>query len=205
MAGYLQEKTGGDGNEMTWQTPNRQRLWGLAAAIPAAIFVAHGLYGGRDIQVWEVVFGSVLMFGAFLVATWTVKFSLNLKEGTYESVRGFLPALFGERGPAKDAFQCVAVRAEVFTAAVKHEEEAEEFEQFRVFLVWKKAGREAMLLDTIPDSFAESKDKRDHHSLAIEHAQRIADPLELEVLDQARIRAVVTMAESVEQEVPSKA
>lgn len=200
MAGYLEEKTGGDGNVMSWQTPNRQRLWGLVAAIPAAVMVAHGLYGAKTVLIGEVIAGSVLMFGAFLVATWTVKFGLNLKEGTYESVRGFLPALFGERGPAKDAFQCVAVRAELFSEAVKHEGEAEEFEQFRVFLVWKKAGREAMLLDTIPDGYAESLDKRDHHALAIEHAQRIAKPLGLEVLDQARVRAVVSIpdVESVE-------
>jgi len=200
MAGYLEEKTGGDGNVMSWQTPNRQRLWGLVAAIPAAVMVAHGLYGAKTVLIGEVIAGSVLMFGAFLVATWTVMFGLNLKEGTYESVRGFLPALFGERGPAKDAFQCVAVRAELFSEAVKHEGEAEEFEQFRVFLVWKKAGREAMLLDTIPDGYAESLDKRDHHALAIEHAQRIAKPLGLEVLDQARVRAVVSIpdVESVE-------
>ncbi len=204
MAGYLEERTGGDGNVLSWQTPNRQRLWGLVAAIPAAVLVAHGLYGGKSVNVGEVVVGSVLMLGAFLVATWTVKFGLNLKEGSYESVRGFLPALFGERGPAKDAFQCVAVRAENFVEAAKRELEAEEFEQFRVFLVWKQAGREAMLLDTIPDSYAESLDKRDHHAMAIEHAQRIAKPLGLEVLDQARVRAVVSMAEDVEAETTSQ-
>ncbi|MFM9872707.1 MAG: hypothetical protein ACKVQS_04485 [Fimbriimonadaceae bacterium] len=205
MAGYLEEKTGGDGNVLSWQTPNRQRLWGLLAAIPAAIFVAHGLYGEKDVKVWEVVVGSILMFGAFLVATWTVKFGLNLKEGSYESVRGFIPALFGERGPAKEVFQCVAVRAETFVEAAKRELEAEEFEQFRVFLVWKQAGREAMLLDTIPDTYEESLDKRDHHAMAIEHAQRIAKPLGLEVLDQARVRAVVTMQEGIEEQVTSNA
>ncbi len=205
MAGYLEERTGGDGHTLSWQTPNRQRLWGLVAAIPAAVMVAHGLYGTKAVIVGEVIAGSVLMFGAFLVATWTVKFSLNLQDGTYQSVRGFIPALFGERGPAKDAFQCVAVRAEVFTEAVKHEADAEEFEQFRVFLVWKKAGREAMLLDTIPGSYEESLDRRDHHALAINHADRIAKPLGLEVLDQARIRAVVMIPDGIEEEVPSQA
>lgn len=199
MAGYLEEKTGGDGSILTWQTPNRQRLWGLVAAIPAAGMVAHGLYGQKTVNVGEVVAGAILMLGAFLVATWTVKFALHLNEGKYEAVKGFLPVLLGERGPAKDAFQCVAVRAELFTDAAKHDGEGEEYEQFRVFMVWKNPRREAMLIDTIPTNFAESLDKKDHHALAVEHAQKIAKPLGLDVLDQARVKAVVEMAvETVE-------
>lgn len=200
MAGYLEEQTGGDGNILTWQTPNRQRLWGLVAAIPGAAAVAHGLYGSKTANVAEIVGGSILMLGGFLVATWTVKFALYLKEGRYEAVKGFLPVLLGERGPARDAFQCVCVRSELFTDAAQHDGEADEFEQFRVFMVWKNARREAMLIDTVPGSFIESLNKQDHHALALQSAERVAKPLGLEVLDQTVTKtsavAVVEMEES---------
>jgi hypothetical protein len=195
MAGYLEEKLGGDGTVMTWQTPNRQRLWGLVAALIPAMMIAHGLYGFRRIVVWEVAVGAVLLFGAFLVATWTVKFSLDLNKGRYEFVKGFLPVLLGERGRADMAFQCIAVRSERFDAAARHDVDAQEFLQYRVFAIWKQARKEAMLLDTVPDSYQESLDGKDHYRAAMEHARRIAEPLGLEVQDHARVMAAVLMEE----------
>jgi len=207
MAGYLEEKKGGEGHILTWQTPNRQRLWGLVSAIPPALLIAHGLYGAKTVNATEVIAGSVVLFGAFLVATWTVKFGLNLKEGTYQYVKGFLPILLGDKGPAREAFQCVAVRAENFMDAAKHENDPnfKEFDQYRVFMVWKNPRKEAMLIDTIPGNFAESLDGKDHHKAALECAQSVAKPLKLDVLDQAMPVAVVSMAEATEGAVPEKA
>lgn len=208
MAGYLEEKKGGEGHILTWQTPNRQRLWGIVSAIPPALLIAHGLYGAKTVNMTEVIAGSVVLFSAFLVATWTVKFGLDLKAGTYQHVKGFLPFLFGQRGPAKEAFQCVAIRAESFVDAAKHEDDinSNEFDQYRVFMVWKNPRKEAMLIDTIPGSYAESLDGKNHHQAAVDCAQSIAKPLKLEVLDQAISVAVVSMAEKpAEASVPENA
>lgn len=204
MAGYLEEKVGGDGSVMTWQTPNRQRLWGLAAAVVPAIMIGHGLYGFREVVVWEVVLGSVLLFGAFLVATWTVKFSLDLNKARYEYVKGFLPVLLGQRGKAEDALQCIAVRAERFDAAARHELDAQEFMQYRVFAIWKAARKEAMLLDTIPANYQESLDGKDHYKRAVDHARKIAEPLGLELQDHARVMAAVMIEEEEPSEVETK-
>lgn len=193
MAGYLEEKAGGDGSVLTWETPSRQRLWGLVAAVPGAVAVAHGLYSAKTPNIVEVMAGSVLMLGGFLVATWTVRFVLNLSEGAYQAVKGFLPVLMGEQGPAREAFQCVCVRTELFTDAARHDGEADEYEQYRVFMVWKNPRREAMLIDTVPESFIESLNKKDHHALALESANKVAKPLGLEVLDQS-VAAVSAVA-----------
>lgn len=202
MAGYLEEKRETDGNVLTWQTPNRQRFWGLAAAIPPALIITHGLYGAPRPNIPEIVFGAVLLFGAFLVATWTVRFRLNLKTASYEHVKGFLPILLGEKGSARDAFQAVAVRAETMVDAARHENDpdAQDFTQYRVFMVWKKAGREAMLLDTLPANYAESTKPLNFLAKALARAEEIANPLKIDVLDQATIRAVVAIAEPAESQ-----
>jgi hypothetical protein len=154
-------------------------------------------------QMWEVVSGGVLMLGAFLVATWTVKFELNLKSGGYQFVRGFLPVLVGQRGPARNAFQCVAIRSERLDEVAGHEDEAATFDRYRVFMVWKQPGVEAMLVDTCPENYTESLNGRDHHAQALATANKIAGPLGLEVLDQAVVAsavAVVEMPDTVREE-----
>jgi|GEM_PF-3463018 len=199
MAGYLEERQEDEGHLLRWQTPNRQRLWGiLGSLIPAAI-MAHGLYGFKKPFIPEIIAGAFLLLACFLVATWTVKFTLNLNDGTYQFVKGFLPILLGEKGKARDAFQCVAVRIEEMVDAKKHEgdPDAPYFEQYRVFMIWKEARREAMLLDTIPESYAESLKQRDFYAEAIARAKGIATPLKLSVLDQAVAHAVVEMEDAV--------
>lgn len=201
MAGYLEEKATGEGHILTWQTPNRQRLWGLGIAVLPAVALIWDLSDLRKVSTPLVVVSSILLLAAFLVATWTVKFSLNLQEGTFQFVKGFLPVLLGEKGKAKDEFQCLAVRQEQMLDAGRHENNphGETFDQFRLLMVWKNPRREAMLLDTMPQDFAHSLRQLNFHELAMARAQELCGPLGVPCLDQSqRATAAVMLEESAE-------
>lgn len=187
MSGYLQEITEKNGDIQTWQTPGRQRWWGLVAAIVPAGVLIHALRDINNVIVSEVIVAGFLLLGALMVATYTVRFSLDLSAGTYQFVKGFLPVFFwGDRGDAKDAFQCIAVRKDTFLDASRHENDpdAEDFDQYRVVMVWKNPRKEAMLIDTEPLNWEESRKALDFRARAQARAHELAPRLGLDVLDQ---------------------
>lgn len=194
MSGYLEEKRERDGAVITWQTPNRQRWWGLVAAILPTGMMLHATRNIEKVNMTEVIAASVLLLGALMVATYTVRFQLNLRLKTFEAVRGFLPAFFwGERGTCQDAFQCVALRKEEMLDAKRHENDpdADSFDQYRVFMVWKNPRREAMLIDTEPGDYEESRLGGDFRGKARQRAREISEKLGIDMLDQTLDTAVV--------------
>lgn len=199
MAGYLDEIEESDGAIRTWQTPNRQRWWGLVAAlVPAGILI----HATRNINkiVWpEVWVAGAFLVGAMLVALYTVRFSINLRSGTYLSKKGFLPSFFwGEEGKCVSSFECVALRKDTMIDANRHDgdPDADSFDQYRVLLVWKDPAREAFLIDTEPSDYAQSLMKVDFRAMAMMKAKEIADSVGLTILDQTEIRAAVSMESS---------
>ena len=200
MAGYLEEQATGEGHSLTWQTPNRQRLWGLGIAIIPMIALIVDLSDLRRVSTPLVVGSSVLLLAAFLVATWTVKFSLDLKDGTFQFVKGFLPVLLGEKGKASDEFQCLAIRQEQMLDAGRHENDpnAETFDQYRLLLVWKNPRREAMLLDTMPVDFITSRRNLNFHEMALARANELCTPLGLKCLDQTVVAQAAVMMDEAE-------
>ncbi|MCU0315893.1 MAG: hypothetical protein MUC92_04820 [Fimbriimonadaceae bacterium] len=190
MSGYLVETKSSDGDVVMWQTPNRQRLWGLAGmAVGAGILIYEFIDLRRVDWSWSWI-GWVILGGSYLAASWTIRFALNYREQGYRFVRGFLPFLFGEKGESS-AFQCVSIRREMMLDATKHEGETDSFDQFRVFIVWKDPKREAMLLDTFPADYKESLTKRDFYADALARAKEFAKGMNVELLDQVRGMAVV--------------
>ncbi|MDI9638956.1 hypothetical protein QPK87_27885 [Kamptonema cortianum] len=186
MSGYLEQKEEKDGMIKTWQTPLRQRYWGLGLSLIPAGMIIFAIRDLSQVNKPLLVAGSVLLLATFLVATWTVKFSLHLRYGTYEAVRGFIPFLFGERGRVSEAFQCVSVRAEPMLDAARYEDDpsAKSFDVYRVFLVWEDPRREAMLIDSCPASYQESLQDIDFHAKADAVAGNLADALGIPFLDQ---------------------
>lgn len=198
MGIYLEESRRVEENELIWQTPNRQRYWGLGAMVISAAVVAYSLRGvPRRIENLELVIGSVFLLGSILATTWTVKLKLNAKYQTYEFVKGFLPFLFGEKGPATSAFECVAVRKEEILEGAKDDVDRKSFYSFKVFLVWKDA-REAMMLDSFPENYAASLEDDDFHAWAMARADSLSEATGLPVLDQTKEFVMPSDEEEVE-------
>ena len=194
MSGYLEEKFEKDGSVLTWQTPNRQRLWALLVVGVAGAILMHATQNLHNILWPEVYLAGALFVGAVLVALYTVRFSLNLRAGTYQNVKGFLPVFFwGERGKCLATFQCLAIRKDTLLDASRHENDpnAESFDQYRLMLVWKDPRREAFLLDTCPLNYSESLMSKDFHGKILAKAYEFGQKLDLEVLDQTVTHAVV--------------
>ena len=191
---------------LQWQTPNSQRLWGICGAIVPTGMIMFAMKDWPKFNAGLLWLGGLLLVIALLLATWTVKFRLDLSARTYESVRGFLPILLGDRGDARTAFQCVAIRTDAMMDAKAHEDDpnAKTFEQFRIVLVWKEPGKDPVLLDLVPDSFAESLQDKDFHDEALVVAGKVADRLGVDMIDQSpysrrkvkpSAQAVVAMAD----------
>ncbi len=198
MSGYLEEKNEKDGSILTWQTPNRQRLWGLAVVVVAGLVLMHATQNIRSVNWPEVYVAGALFIGAMLVSLYTVRFSLNLRAGTYQNVKGFLPIFFwGERGKCVAKFQCLAIRKDTFLDAGKHENDpnAESFDQYRLVMVWKDPLRQGFLVDTQPVNYLESLERRDFHSEMLHRAHELAGQLGLDVLDQTVTHAVVEVSD----------
>lgn len=172
---------------LQWQTPNSQRLWGILGAIIPTGMIMFAMKDWPKFNAGLLWLGGLLLVIALLMATWTVKFKLDLSARTYESVRGFLPVLLGDRGDARSAFQCVAIRTDAMLDAKAHEDDpnAKSFEQFRIVLVWKEPGKDPVLLDLVPDSYAESLQDNDFHAEAIAVAGKVAERLGVDMIDQS--------------------
>ncbi len=204
MAGYLEEKQTGDGDILTWETPNRQRLWGLLGLGLPGIYLVLTVFKAVPVNQGLVVASVVVFFVSVLAATWTTKLTLNLKTGNYGFVKGFLPFLFGDRGIASEAFNCVVVRVGTMLDAARHENDpdAESFDQYTVCLVWKDPRRQAMLIDTMPIDITQSKRDTDFHQLAVQRAAKIANPLGISLLDQSVALAAVSIEEAAPTQAP---
>ena len=99
-----------------------------------------------------------------------------------------------------------AIRTDAMLDAKAHEDDpnAKSFEQFRIVLVWKEPGKDPVLLDLVPDSYAESLQDNDFHAEAIAVAGKVAERLGVDMIDQSPYarrkpkvsgQAVVAMAE----------
>jgi len=200
MGIFLEASRRSDGNVWIWQTPNRQRFWGIGAMVVSGMLVAYSLRGiPRQIDALELIVGSAFMILAILATTYTVKFSLNFKYQTYEFVKGFLPFLFGEKGRCSEAFECVALRKEELTEGRPDDPDAKTFYSYKVFMVWKDPTREAMLLDSFPATYDESLSGEDFLAQAEKRAHEFAAGTLVRFLDQSK-EAAAKVIEPLEAE-----
>ncbi len=201
MGIYLEESRRSDGNVWIWQTPNRQRFWGIGAMLGAGLIVIYSLRGiPQRIETLELVIGCAFLFVAILATTFTVKFSLNSKYQTYEFVRGFLPFLFGEKGRCSEAFECVAIRREELVEGRPDDPDVKSFYSYKVFMVWKDPLREAVLLDSFPETYDESLAPDDFHAAAHARAMEFSNGTLVRFLDQSiELQPVAIEEEGAEQ------
>jgi len=186
MGIYLEESRRSDGNVWIWQTPNRQRYWGIGAMVGAGLIVIYSLRSiPQRVETLELVIGCAFLFVAILATTFTVKFSLNSKYQTYEFVKGFLPFLFGEKGRCTEAFECVAIRKEELVEGRPDDPNVRSFYSYKVLMVWKDPLREAMLLDSFPETYDESLAAEDFHAAARERAMEFSNGTLVRFLDQS--------------------
>lgn len=203
MGGYLEEKRSPEGHIQLWQTPNRQRWWGLVAAIIPSVFLIWSLTR-EQVNPLNVTVGCLALMGAFLVATWTQRFVLNTRYGIYEYTKGFLPFLFGDKGRCQEAFECVCLRKESPIDAAKKDDDPSEmtFDQYRLFLVWKSARRENILINTFPLVTERSED--DIHAVAENEGETLAKALRLQFMDQTIAYAAIHVTEDEEESKQAK-
>ncbi len=203
MSGFLEETRQAEAGICTWQTPIRQRFWGLGGCAVAGLIMSHALSVAglrfdrlNSIEFWV---GAVAMVIAILATTYTTRFTLNFRSRTYAFTRGFLPILLGEKGVTANAVQAIALRRETSMDAGKHDGETnlQCFEQFRIILVWKTVSREAMLLDTFPSSYEDSKRNVDFHALAMERAHELSEGTGVQLLDQTLSFSLAAVTDEV--------